>query len=444
MNRRLTGVVALAATACLALSGCGGSSKSSGGAAAAPSNPADVSGPITVLTNRTDLKQDGTLKKYAAEFNKVYPKVTVTFQAITDYETEVKTRMNTSNYGDVLLIPPSISRTDYPKFFESLGDANSLSQKYNWIDTTTVDGTTDGKAYGIATFGNANGFVYNKKVWQAAGVTKYPTTPAQFVSDLQAIKAKGGSIPYYTNYHDGWPVQSWSGALGSTDCDTNANAELATDKTPWSADKGPGAIYSLLFTVAQDKLIEPDPTTTNWENSKTLLGTGKVATMWLGSWAVTQMQAAAKKAGADPVDIGFMPFPAQKDGKFCSVTGPDYNQAISIHSSRKQAARAWLDWFTDKSGFATDQGSIPTQKGAQLPTTLADYQKADVTYIELAQNKAGTVTKIDNESEVGFFSAPSTAQQVVDVARGVARGTMDSLFNGLNKKWADGISTVGG
>ena len=58
-----------------------------------------------------------------------------------------------------------------------------------------------------------------------------------------------------------------------------------------------------------------------------------------------------------------MPYPAQKDGKFCSVTGPDYLQAINIHSAHKEAARAWLDWFTDKSGFATDQGSIPTAEG---------------------------------------------------------------------------------
>ncbi|MGI8414982.1 MAG: ABC transporter substrate-binding protein, partial [Nakamurella sp.] len=328
-------------------------------------------------------------------------------------------------------------------FFQSLGDASALSKKYSWIDTSTVDGTLSGQAYGLATFGNANGFVYNKKVWKQAGITAYPTSADQFISDLKAIKAKGTAIPYYTNYHDGWPVQSWSGALGSPNCDPGANAELATDKAPWSASKGPDAIYSLLFTTVQDKLIEPDPTTTNWENSKTLLGTGKVGTMWLGSWAVSQMKDAAKKAGADPADIGFMPFPAQKNGKFCSVTGPDYNQAISVHSGNKVAARAWVDWFTDKSGFATDQGSIPTQKGAALPTTLADYTKAGVSYIELNQSKAGVVTKIDNESEVGFFSSPNTTQQIVDVARGAASGSLDSIFSGLNKKWADGISSVG-
>lgn len=444
MGKRMVGVLALGIAGSLAVTACGGSSsKSSGGAATTGGTPADISGNITVLTNRTDLNQDGTLKKYAAAFNQVYPKVQVTFQAITDYEGEVKTRMNTSNYGDVLLIPPSISRADYPKFFESLGDAGTLSQKYNWVSFGTSDGTDKGNVYGVATFGNANGFVYNKAVWQQAGITQNPTSPDQFVSDLQAVKAKTKAIPIYTNYHDGWPLQGFSGALGSTDCDTNANADMATDKAPFGQGKGPGDIYSLVFDTAKDKLIEPDPTTTNWENSKGLLATGKVGTMWLGSWAMVQFQDAAKKAGTNPADIGFMPWPSQKDGKYCSVTGPDYLQAINIHSSHKAAARAWLDWFTDKSAFATDQGSIPTQKNAALPTTLADYQKLGVTYIELDQSKAGTVTKIDNESEVGFFSSPNSAQHLVDVARGAAGGSLDGIFSDLNKKWSEGIGTVG-
>ena len=445
MNTRLVGAVAGLCASVIALAGCGGGGAGSqGGSAPKPSgNPADVSGDLTVLTNRTDLNQDGTLTKYAAAFNQVYPNVKVTFQAVTDYEGEVKTRMNTSNYGDVLLIPPSISKTDYPKFFESLGDAAQLSQQYSWTDFGTTDGKKTGPVYGVATFGNANGFVYNKKVWQQAGVTTPPTTPQELVSDLQAVRAKTDAIPYYTNYKDGWPLQGWSGALGSATCDPNANTALATDQAPFSPGKDPGDIYSTVFTIANDKLIEPDPTTTNWENSKALLGKGNVSAMWLGSWAMVQMQDAAKKAGADPADIGFAPYPFQKDGKFCSVTGPDYLQAISIHSEHKEAARAWLDWFTDKSGFAQDQGSIPTEKDQPMPSTLADYAKLPVTYITLNQEQAGTVSKIDNESEVGFYSSPNSARRLVDVARGAASGTEQSVLDDLNKKWADGIANVG-
>ena len=89
----------------------------SGGAAA----PSDISGDITVLSHRTDLQADGTYKKYIAAFNVLYPKIKVKVETITDYEGVVKIRMNTKNYGDVLMIPRVITLGDYPKFFSPLG-----------------------------------------------------------------------------------------------------------------------------------------------------------------------------------------------------------------------------------------------------------------------------------------------------------------------------------
>ncbi|CAM5734630.1 hypothetical protein SMICM304S_11214 [Streptomyces microflavus] len=101
---RRAGVVLVVAIV-VAVAACGGQGRGEGEIAAPPSDPAKVSGGITVLTNRTDQIADGSLKKYAAEFNKIYPGVKVKFEGLTDYEGETKIRMNTENYGDVLLIP---------------------------------------------------------------------------------------------------------------------------------------------------------------------------------------------------------------------------------------------------------------------------------------------------------------------------------------------------
>ncbi len=426
-----------AAAALLALAACSSSGKA-GGSATASADPAKVSGDITVLTNRTDLVSDGTLKKYAAQFNLIYPNVHVTFQGLTDYEGDTKIRMNTSNYGDVLLIPNALPKSEYSEFFAPLGSSTDLNAKYRFID----NGTVNGQVYGIAQNGNANGFVYNKKVWTAAGITAWPTTPDEFIADLQAIKAKTQSTPYYTNYHDGWPMTSWEGAVGSVSCDPNATDNLASNAAPWAAGQELNTIDSTLYNVVHDKLTEADPTTTNWENSKTLIGTGKVATMWLGSWAVSQMQAAATTAGASADDIGFMPWPAQTAGKFCSVVGPDYLQGVSVHSAHKDAARAWLDWFTDKSTYAQDQGDVPTLKSAPLPASLKPYQDAGVQFIELSQAKSVTVNNIDKASEIGL-SSPDYRQHIVDLARGAAKGTLDDDFATLNKEWSGAIATAG-
>lgn len=431
------GWMAVAAATMVVLTACssGGGSSSS---AVASGDPAKVSGEITVLTNRTDLIKDGVMKHYAAEFNKLYPNVKVKFEGLTDYEGETKIRMNTENYGDVLLIPNTITLSQFPNFFAPLGKADDLSKKYDYIDYAAVGD----QAYGIASMAVASGFVYNKALWAKAGITEWPTTPEQFVTDLKAIKEKTGATPYYTNYKDAWPLQKWTDAIGAPSCDVNTRDRLASDKAPWTAGKDLYAIDNLVYTTVHEKLTEDDPTTTNWENSKTLLGTGKVGAMYLGSWALPQMQKAAKDAGQNPDDIAFMPFPAQAGGHSCTIVSPDYRLAVNKHSKSKEAARAWLDWYIDKSGAAQDAEGISVLKGAPMPAGLKPLEEKGVRFIPQAQTKSSEVSKIGKASEVGL-DAPDYRQHLVDIARGAAPGDANSYFADLNKKWAEAVQNIG-
>src|SRR5215216_5926407 len=88
---------------------------------AAPAAAQTLYGTITVLSHRTDLDTDGTLARYSEEFKALYPDVTVNWETITDYAGEVATRLNTSDYGDVLNIPPSVPADKFPQFFSPLG-----------------------------------------------------------------------------------------------------------------------------------------------------------------------------------------------------------------------------------------------------------------------------------------------------------------------------------
>ncbi|MFE7985955.1 ABC transporter substrate-binding protein [Streptomyces cellulosae] len=438
MNRRTALAGSIAAAVALLASACTGSGGSATGAdAEAPDDPSQVKGSITVLTHRTDLVQDGTMKKYAAEFDKTYPGVTVKFEGLTDYEGEVKIRMITENYGDVLMIPAVIEKKDYPKFFASLGTRKERSAEYRFTDYSTVDG----KVYGQSPIGVVPGFVYNKKVWARAGVTDWPTTPGEFLDALKAVKAKTGAVPYYTNFKDMWPLTQWTNVNGSVSCDTKATTKLA-EGDPWAEGADLRVGDTLLYDIVRGGLAEKDPTTTNWEASKPRLAKGEIATMWLGSWAVVQMRDAAKQAGADPADIGFMPFPAQKNGVFCAVASPDYQQAVNVNSDNKQAARAWIDWFTDKSGYAEANLALSPLKDAPLPDILTPYQEAGVKLLDLDDSKGAEVKSIDNSSEVGIFK-PDYRQELVDLARGARKGSLDGHLAGLGERWAEARDALG-
>jgi ABC-type glycerol-3-phosphate transport system substrate-binding protein len=417
---RRTVLVAVLAVG-LTLAGCGNSGSG---------DSTTISGDIIVLTQRTDIV-DTVFADYKKRFEAKYPDVHVTFEAITDYEGEVRIRMNTKDYGDVLLIPNSITADQLPTYFEPLGSTDELKQKYRFV----TEQAYQGKTYGLAITGNAQGFVYNKKIWTSAGITQPPKTPAEFITALQAIKSKTSSVPLYTNYKDGWPLTQWEGNRGAIANDPQASVKLAKDDAPWAQGKEHYVIDSLLYDAVKAGLTEPDPTTTNWENSKKLLGDGKIATMMLGSWSIVQMQQAAPSKD----DIGYLPFPVQAGGKFHSVISGDYKNAVNVNSSHKAAAKAWVTWFADESNYATDQGGVSPLLSGELPSTLADFRTYGVEYLELVPAPAGQeglTDRIDKAAEIGLWD-PKYRQQLVDAARGARSETKEAIFADLNKRWAD-------
>jgi len=419
----------------LALTACSGSD-SEDTTSSSVGNSAEVTGDITVLTNRTDIV-DTVFQDYKTQFEAEYPGVNVTFQAIKDYDGEVTTRMSTDDYGDVLLIPTTVTPADLGDFFEPLGTVEELSKDYRFIST---EQNFDGMSYGLAITGNVSGLVYNKKVWADAGVEAIPAAPDEFLADLKSIKDAGsGAVPLYTNYKDGWPLTQWESNRCEITADANCVNALAETDAPWTEGSDHFVIDSLIFDAVAGELTEADPTTTNWDQSKIDLATGKIATMALGSWSIQQMMDAATDAGADPADIGYMPFPVQVDGKFHSVASGDWKNGINIHSDNKDAARAWVFWFADKSGYANANGGLSPRLDGPTPSTLGDFDAADVQYIELAPAEAGhesDVNDIDTQAEIGLWS-PDFRQRIVDAARGASGETKESIFADLNARWAD-------
>jgi ABC-type glycerol-3-phosphate transport system substrate-binding protein len=430
-RRRFLGFGAAAVLA--VATGCTGGASEQG--------PADfsgqITGDITVLTNRTDLATTA-LPEYAKKFEAKYPGTRVTFEPVTNYEGDVTTQLSSGEYGDVLLIPNTVAVDQLGQFFEPLGTVDEIRARYRFADEKAYDG----KVYGLSLGGVANGFVVNRRVWAQAGVTAPPKTPEEFLAGLKAVDTKTDAIPFYTNYKDGWPLSFWNSqraVLGRAD----ANETFPADANPWQPGKIQHITDGLLFDIVNGKLSEPDPLTTNWEGSKPMLGTGKVASMLLGSWAVPQMKDAAKAAGANPDDIVFWPFPYQTGGKFHARIEGDYKAAVSRTSKNKATAKAWLEWFVTDSGFAADQQAIPPAVGQELPASLKDFQATGVELMELpaAVTNSGKEDQIIKASEIDL-AGNIYRQKLVDIARGAADGDKESYFAELNKRWSEAQSQV--
>lgn len=425
MNKKR--LIALSMSALLSVTAFAGCSKdnSSGGSSGTGDK---LKGEITVITNRTDIV-DTVYKDYAKKFNEKYPDVTVNFEALTDYAGEIKIRMNSKEYGDVLLIPDDVPSKELPNFFEPLGSVEELGKKYMFI----TEKAYDNKAYGIAIVGNAQGIVYNKKVFEKAGIKSLPKTPDEFIAAMKAIKEKCPDvIPYYTNYAAGWPLTQWENQIPSVSGDPEYVNSLANVDDPFAEGKPHYTVYKLMYDIVKNGLIEKDPTTSDWEKSKVDLAEGKIGAMVLGSWSISQMQEKAP----DKNDIGYMPFPSNKDGKMYSATGGDYKIAINKNSKNKEAARAWLDFFVDESGYAVSQGGISPVKGTSLPENLSDFKSMNVTLVENNPAPAGKeslVDDIDKEAQVGRWQ-DNFKKRIVEAALN-NKESFEDISRDLNSKW---------
>jgi len=391
---------------------------------------------LKVLTHRTDRIEDGSL----AEMTKAFEDANnckVEYQGFTDYANDVSTMMNTTEYGDVLMIPDTVKVKDLGNFFEPLGTLAEMDAKYYWADKKMYDG----QVYGIAHLGTvAGGICYNKRIWKEAGIETLPTSPEEFVDDLKLIAANTDAIPYYTNYADAsWTLVQWASLVNSASGSSTYENDILTSKRDLFVEGDAYyEVYKMMFDVFSDSTLhEEDPMTTDWEGCKAAINNGKIATMVMGSWAVSQFQ----EAGDNGADIGYMPAPFSKDGKQYAESAPDYCMGVNKNRSDeiKELGKKYITWFVEESGFAKKEGSICALKGSPLPDYLTDFANCELFITEAApEGLTGVWDAINNDSEVGTWQGDADNFKI-KMAEAAFAGQGEDAFKQIvadtNAKW---------
>lgn len=392
-----------------------------------------ITGEITVLTNRTDLV-DNKFAEYKALFEERYPGTTVTFCALTNYEEEAFQMLSDGAYGDVLMIPGAMENKEYAKYFESLGTIEDLSVFY---DKDFLCAASYGsEVYGLASGVNMQGVVYNKRVFDEAGVKKLPKTPDEFLEALKQIKTNTDAIPYYTNYAAGWTLGAWQdycwgGATGDPSYHQNGMVE---DASPFSEGKPNYIVHKLLYDIVKEGLCEEDVNATDWEACKGMLNRGEIGCMALGSWAYGQMQA----AGDNPQDIGYMAFPISVNGKQYATAGTDYCYAVSANSNNKETAKAWITYMMQDTGFAISEGSISIYRLDPNPGTAEGLYGVELVVDSGATpENVGKFNAVHAASGINLTSEESK-RRIVEAALS-GKESFDDIMNDWNTKWSSAL-----
>ncbi len=402
----------------------------------------DITANIKVLNHRTDLK-DTKIPQYIAEFTAMYPNVTISYDLTTDYAQESLTRLTGGDdWGDIIGIP-ALDKDELPRYFLPYGTEADMLEIYNFADQYAWDGL----CYGIPSTGNAQGIVYNKAVFEKAGITELPKTPDEFIAALQKIRDNTDAIPLYTNYAAGWTMGAWDAYIGgsATGDATFINQKLPHMKDPFS-DRGDGtgpyAVYKILYDAAAQKLIEDDYTTTDWEGCKGMINQGKIGCMVLGSWAFSQMV----EAGPNGDDIGYMSFPITVNGKQYASAGADYCYAINCKTSEENqiASMLYVKYLTEMSGFSYTEGGIPIDKKGEYPALYAAFD--GIEFVPDAPALAGEETllnDLNSDSELRFNNGGDLkVQQIIENAF-YGTKTFDEIMADWNTRWSDAQDYLG-
>lgn len=402
----------------------------------------DITTTIKWLSHRTDLVENGMIDSYVKNFNEMYPNITVEVEGITDFAEDALLRLTAGDWGDIIMIP-AVDKNLLSSYFVPYGDLNTMKTLVRFADQWMYDDIV----YGVASTGNAQGIVYNKAVFEEAGVTAIPTTPDEFIAALQAIKDNTDSIPLYTNYAAGWTMGAWDAYIAgsATGSSTYMNQELLHSENPFK-DFGdqthPHAVYKVLYDAVANGLTEDDYTTTDWEGCKGMINNGDIGTMVLGSWAYSQMVEAGDKGD----DIGYMSFPITVNGKQYASSGPDYNYGININASddNKAAAMVFVKWMTEKSGFSFNEGGVPIDVNGEYPELYSAFDGIEFVADEPAlAGEEDILNELNADSELNINSGgDSKIQAIVEHA---ANGdmTFDEIMDDWNQRWSDAQAGVG-
>lgn len=394
--------------------GCGNSAKKA-------EESGEISGTIKVVTSITD--SDEVLESIEKKFIEKYPKVEdIIWESSTDYDKYIATRMNTTDYGDVLFVPFSMNAnpSDYEKFFEPLGTVEDLEKEY--FDVTEADYNSN--VYGLPAAINTLGIIYNEDVLKKAGVEKFPTSTEELIEVCKKIKDNTDAVPFYSNYSR---LAVWGGALSSYG-GNSFKEDIINKGTAFNEGQPLRQVMDLFYDLSSNRLIEDDPITGDQAKGYQMVADGKAAMIMRGSQDLPTIQALNPNS-----NIKMAPFPVELNGKTSLALGTPAVVGINKNSTNKATAKAFLDFFVSKeSGYAESlQGYQPKKSDlSEEDKKLFEANNIVLTAPEVPVDIEAKYTKIANE--VGVGRVGDVLQKTINIG----------LYPDKNESYADYIKSL--
>ncbi|OIJ22292.1 ABC transporter substrate-binding protein [Anaerobacillus alkalidiazotrophicus] len=242
----------------------------------------------------------------------------------------------------------------------------------------------DGKLYGMPFNLEGYGFIYNKDLFEQAGVTEAPKTISELIDAAEKLE-QNGITPFAAGYGEWWVVgQHLINVPFAQQDDPNAFIENLTNGT--ETFKGNSHFENFKQIIdAEIKFGNTNPLTTDYNTQVTLFATGQAAMLQQGNWTENMIY----EINPD-MNMAFLPIPLNdEEGADRLPVGVPNSWVINKNSEHIEEAKLFLNWMvssevgqryiTEEFAFIPAFDNIePTGLGA-LGESILEYSLADKT-----------------------------------------------------------------
>ncbi|MEU5315549.1 extracellular solute-binding protein [Streptomyces sp. NPDC021056] len=359
--RRGIAATALVASLALAATACGGDSDSG--------DKAD--GPVTITwwdtSNATN--EAPVYKALIKEFEAANKDVKVKYVNVPFDQAQNKfdTAAGASGAPDVLRAEvgwtPAFAKKSY---LLPLDGTEALADESKFKSNLIEQAKYEGKTYGVPIVTDTLALVYNKELFEKAGV-EAPKTWDDLKKAAATIKDKTG-VDGYWGSTQAYYAQSFLYGEGTDTVDADAK------KITVNSDAAKKAYGTWLSLFSGKGLHKADTTADAYAHIQDAFVNGKVAAIIQGPWEITNFYKGA--AFKDKANLGIATVPAGSTGKAGAPTG-GHNLSVYAGSdaAHQKASLKFLNFMTSAKSQATialKNSTLPTRDDAYTTEVKAD------------------------------------------------------------------------
>ncbi|CAG9609155.1 ABC transporter substrate-binding protein [Pseudoneobacillus rhizosphaerae] len=326
------------------------------------------------------------LQKMIDEFETEHPNIKVKLETVgggADYGAALKAKFASGEKPDIF---NNGGFKELELWKEHLADLSGEPWAEHVLPIGKVPMTdTDGKLYGMPVNLEGYGFIYNKDLFEKAGITEPPGT----ISELKAAAAKlkdAGITPFSAGYGEWWVIGQHLLNIGFAQQDDPVAyiAGLYDGSQKIVGNEKFAQFKEVLDT--EIGFANDNPITTDYNTQVTLFASGQTAMVQQGNWTENMIT----EINPD-INMGFLPI-ALNDDKAASdrlPVGVPNNWVINKNSKNIEEAKLFLDWMvssetgkryiTEEFAFIPAFDNIEPTGLGDLGQSILEYSKADKT-----------------------------------------------------------------